>query len=494
MFRVPADIILQFSYSGARRDIMAFKIQFGTDGWRGVIAEDYTFDNVRRCTQGFANYLLEQGRQGQWVVVGHDKRFHSENFAAAVSEVLAANGLNVYLTNGATPTPTIAFAVVDKKACGAINITASHNPPTDNGFKVRDPNGGAIDPDGLYRIEAGIPDSMEQVKRIPLHDAMRDGKVVVFDAGDAYVANLHKLVDIERIKEAGFTVMVDAMWGNGAGWFTRLLEGGKTRVIEIHNTRNPSFPEMKRPEPIRPNIDVGLKATVENHADVLLITDGDADRCGLGDENGEFINQLRAYALLALYLLEIRGERGAIVKTLSTTTMLNKLGQIYDVPVYETGVGFKYVAPKMMEVNAMIGGEESGGYAFRGNVPERDGILAGLYMLDFMVQTGKKPTELLKMLFDKVGEHFYDRVDTPFSGDRKDREQLILNAHPETIGGLKVTELVTVDGFQFKLEDGGWLLIRFSGTEPIMRVYCETTHKDKVKAILDDGLKIAGIN
>jgi phosphomannomutase len=232
---------------------------------------------------------------------------------------------------------------------------------------------------------------------------------------------------------------------------------------------------------------------VENHADVLLITDGDADRCGLGDENGEFINQLRAYALLALYLLEIRGERGAIVKTLSTTTMLNKLGQIYDVPVYETGVGFKYVAPKMMETNAMIGGEESGGYAFRGNVPERDGILAGLYMLDFMVQTGKKPTELLKMLFDKVGEHFYDRVDTPFSGDRKDREQMILNAHPETIGGLKVTELVTVDGFQFKLEDGGWLLIRFSGTEPIMRVYCETTHKDKVKAILDDGLKIAGI-
>jgi alpha-D-glucose phosphate-specific phosphoglucomutase len=472
---------------------MAFKIKFGTDGWRGVIAEDYTFDNVRRCTQGFATYLLEQGRQGQWVIVGHDKRFQSENFAAAVAEVLAGNGLNVYLTNGATPTPTIAYAVVDKKACGAINITASHNPPTDNGFKVRDPNGGAIDPDGLLRIESAIPDSVEDVKRILLNDAMRDGKVIIFDASEAYIANLHKLVDIERIKDAGYTVMVDAMWGNGGGWFTRLLQGGKTKVIEIHNTRNPAFPEMKRPEPIRPNIDVGLKATVENHADVLLITDGDADRCGIGDENGEFINQLRVYALMALYLLEIRGQRGAIVKTLSTTTMLNKLGKIYDVPVYETGVGFKYVAPKMMETDAMIGGEESGGYAFRGNVPERDGILAGLYMLDFMVQTGKKPTELLKMLFDKVGEHFYDRVDTPFSGNRKDREQMILDAHPESIGGLKVTELVTVDGFQFRLEDGGWLLIRFSGTEPIMRVYCETTHKDKVKAILDDGLKIAGI-
>ena len=472
---------------------MIYKIKFGTDGWRGVIAENYTFDNVRRCAQGFATYLLEQGKEGQWVIVGHDKRFQSENFAAAVSEVLAANGLKVYLTNGATPTPTIAYAVVDKKACGAVNITASHNPPTDNGFKVRDPNGGAIDPEGLSRIEAAIPDSADDVKRIPLDDAMRDGKVLVFDASEAYIANLHKLVDIQRIKYAGFTVMVDAMWGNGGGWFTRLLEGGKTRVIEIHNTRNPSFPEMKRPEPIRPNIDVGLKATVENKADVLLITDGDADRCGIGDENGEFINQLRVYALMALYLLEIRGQRGAIVKTLSTTTMLNKLGQIYDVPVYETGVGFKYVAPKMVETNAMIGGEESGGYAFRGNVPERDGILAGLYMLDFMVQTGKKPTELLKMLFDKVGEHFYDRIDTPFSGNRHDRERMILNAHPQTIGGLKVIDLVTIDGFQFKLEDGGWLLIRFSGTEPIMRTYCETTHKDKVKAILEDGLKIAGL-
>jgi phosphomannomutase len=284
------------------------------------------------------------------------------------------------------------------------------------------------------------------------------------------------------------------MWGNGAGWFPRLLASGKTRIIEIHNERNPSFPDMKRPEPIPPNINVGLKATVDNHADVLLITDGDADRVGVGDENGQFVNQLRVYGLLAYYLLEVRGLRGPIVKTLSTTTMLNKLGQIYNVPVYETGVGFKYVAPKMLETNALIGGEESGGYAFRGNVPERDGILAGLYLLDFMVRTGKKPTELLKLLFAKVGgEHFYDRVDRPFSGDRKDREQMILKANPKTIGGLKVTELITVDGYQFKLEDGGWMLIRFSGTESIMRVYCETMHDDKVQAILQDGLKVAGL-
>ncbi|MFZ5911090.1 MAG: phosphoglucomutase/phosphomannomutase family protein [Chloroflexota bacterium] len=473
---------------------MPTTIKFGTDGWRGVIAEDYTFDSVRRCAQGFAEYLLEQGNYGQWVVVGHDKRFSSEYFAAAVAEVLAANDLKVYLTDGATPTPVISFAVVDKKACGAVNITASHNPPTDNGFKVRNETGGAIDPDGLKKIESLIPDTIEGVKRIACSTGEAEGKIVKFDAHTPYIEHINKLLDLQPIKDAGLTVMVDVMWGNGAGYFPRLLAGGKTKVIEIHNERNPSFPEMKRPEPIPPNINPGLEATVKNKADVLLITDGDADRCGIGDENGDFINQLRVYALLAYYLLEIRGQRGDIVKTLSTTNMLNKLGKLYNVPVHETGVGFKYVAPKMTETNALIGGEESGGYAFRGNVPERDGILAGLYMLDFMVRTGKKPTQLLDMLFEKVGGvYYYDRVDSAFSGDRAAREKTILDAKPATLGGLKVTKLVTVDGFQFHLEDGGWMLIRFSGTEPILRVYCETTHKDKVQAILQDGLKVAGI-
>jgi len=473
---------------------MNYKIKFGTDGWRGFVAEDYTFDNVRRCAQGFANYLIDGGDQGKEVVVGHDKRFIGEHFAAAVAEVLAANGFKVWLTDGATPTPVISYAVVDKKAAGAVNITASHNPPTDNGFKVRDKFGGAIDPDGLKKIEGLIPEDVSTVKRVTLKTALDDDSVEMFDASIAYIKHLKDLIDLQPIKDAGLTVMVDAMWGNGAGWFPRLLAGGKTRVIEIHNQRNPSFPEMKRPEPIQPNVDVGLQATIDNNADVLIINDGDADRVGYGDENGKFIDQLRAYALLAYYLLEVRGERGPIVKTLSTTTMLNKLGKIYGVDVVETGVGFKYVAPKMLELNGLIGGEESGGYAFRGNVPERDGILAGLYMLDFMVRTGKKPTELLKLLFDKVGgEHFYDRIDTPFKGDKQEKIDRILAANPETLGGLKVTELITVDGFQFKLEDGGWLLIRFSGTEPIIRVYCETMHKDKVQAILQDGLKIAGI-
>ena len=208
---------------------------------------------------------------------------------------------------------------------------------------------------------------------------------------------------MKPLKDAGLKILVDPMWGNGAGWFPRLFSGGKTIVEEIHNQRNPIFPEMKRPEPISPNIDVGLREVAKRKFDVLLINDGDADRFGLGDENGVFINQLQVFALLAYYMLEVRKERGAIVKTLSTTSMLEKLGKLYSVPVYETGVGFKFVAPKMIETDAMIGGEESGGFAFRGNVPERDGILAGLYLLDMMVKLKKKPSELLELLFSKIG-------------------------------------------------------------------------------------------
>ncbi len=472
---------------------MVYKIKFGTDGWRGMIAREYTFENLKRCAQGFAAYHLELGNQGKPIIVGYDKRFHGDNFATAAAEVLAGNGFKVFLTQEATPTPVISYAVVAKKAVGAVNITASHNPPTDNGFKVRDEFGGANAPEDLAKIEASIPDSETDIKSMPLAEAIEQGLVTIFDAAPDYLTHIAKLIDVQPIKDAGLTIAVDAMWGNGAGWFTNILKGGKTKVLEVHNTRNPSFPNMKRPEPIPPNVDAGLEFAKANNADVVLIPDGDADRIGIGDENGDFINQLRVYGLLAYYLLEVRGERGPIVKTLSTTAMLNKLGKIYDVPVYETGVGFKYVAPKMLEVDAMIGGEESGGYAFRGNVPERDGILGGLYFLDMMVKMNMKPTQLLEVLFDKVGAHYYDRIDTLFSGDREERKEMILNANPETIGGLKVTELVTTDGFQFRLEDGGWLLVRFSGTEPKLRVYCETTHGDKVQAILDDGLRIAGL-
>ncbi|MEJ2208212.1 MAG: phosphoglucomutase/phosphomannomutase family protein [Anaerolineae bacterium] len=468
-------------------------ISFGTDGWRGRIAAEYTFDNVRRCAQGFASYLLDQGKKGERVVVGYDRRFGSEHFSAAVAEVLAANGFRVRLTDKPSPTPVISYSVVAQEAVGAVNITASHNPPTDNGFKVRDERGGAIDPEGLTEIEARIP-AIDQVKRVAFQEAVDGGKIAHFDPVPAYEAQLAKLLDVAPIKDAGLTVLVDPMWGNGAGWFPRLLGGGKTKVVEIHSERNPLFPEMARPEPIPPNIDAGLAQIARVGADVAIINDGDADRVGMGDEKGNFVNQLQVYALLAMYFLEVRGQRGPIVKTISTTSMLNKLGKIYNVPVFETGVGFKYVAPKMVETEAMIGGEESGGYAFQGHVPERDGILAGLYLLDLMVRMEKTPTELIEHLYGQVGAHYYDRIDRRFPSDKRDQtRERIENADPATIGGLDVTGLDTTDGYKFGLADGGWLLIRFSGTEPVIRVYCETTEEDRVQPILEDGLRIAGL-
>ncbi len=468
-------------------------IKFGTDGWRARIAGDYTFDNLRRVAQGFASYMHQQGLAEKGVVIGHDMRFQAEDFAATAAEVLAANGIHVWLTDGATPTPAVSYSVMERKAGGGINITASHNPPTDCGFKVRDPNGGAIPPADLKKIEAVLPESTA-VKTMRLDDAMTDGLVTKFDPDPAYTALLNSLIDVEPIKQAGFNVLVDPMWGNGAGWFPKLLAGGTTIVHEVHNERNPIFPHMSRPEPIPPNVDHGLSFVTKLGADVAIINDGDADRVGFGDENGKFIDQLRVYGLLGYHFLEVLGRRGPIVKTVSTTKMLNKLGNIYGIPVYETGVGFKYIAPKMMEVDAMIGGEESGGYAFKGHAPERDGILAGLFLLDMMVKTGKKPSQLLDLLFEKVGPHYYDRVDSHFEQARK--PEILANvaaARPTTIGGLKVTDIVTIDGHQFVMEDGGWLLIRFSGTEPIIRVYTETTHEDRVEAILADGLKIAGL-
>ncbi|MFN8442278.1 MAG: phosphoglucomutase/phosphomannomutase family protein [Caldilineaceae bacterium] len=472
-------------------------IKFGTDGWRGRIADDYTFTNLRRCTQGFANYLKSNGKSGS-VVIGHDRRFLADQFAVAAAEVIAANGFHVYLTNGATPTPAISFSVGNKGALGAINITASHNPPDDCGFKVRDENGGAIAPDGLVQIEAGIPSAgdTDAVKIMKFDSAIKQGLIEIFDARPAYMERIHSLIDVTPIKDAGLTVVIDNMWGNGAGWLSQLLVGGKTQVIDFHAERNPIFPEMKRPEPIPPNVDAGLALAKREGADCVCILDGDADRCGFGDENGEFVDQLRVYGMLAYYLLEVRGERGTIVKTLSTTSMLDKLGKLYNVPVINTGVGFKYIAPAMMKHNAMVGGEESGGYAFGGHIPERDGILSNLFLLDLMVRTGRKPTQLLQDLFAKVGEHFYSRIDTRTDNEKKAAAKKRLDSIQVdglTLGGHGVVALDKTDGYKFIMDDGGWMLVRFSGTEPLIRVYTETTDQAAVDAILQDGKKLAGL-
>jgi len=472
---------------------MTSVIKFGTDGWRAVIAEDYTFDNVRLCAQGVAQYLLDTGQAERGMVVGYDYRFASEHFAAAAAEVLAGNGIKALLCQAATPTPVISYAILAHKTAGAINITASHNPPWDNGFKVRSEYAGAASPETLHEIESRIERS-EGIKRLRVEEATEQGLIEVIDAAPPYLTHLRDLIDVEPIKQAGLHIATDAMWGVGAGWFEGILAGGETRVTSIRGERNPIFPRMARPEPIPPNVDELLETVRATGADIGLATDGDADRLGVADEHGNFVDQLQVYGLLAYYLLEVRGWRGPIVKTLSTTSMLDKLGKIYDVPVYETGVGFKYIAPKMVEVDAMIGGEESGGFAFRGHMPERDGILAGLFILDLIVKEGKSPSELIEHLYSLVGEHHYGRIDPRFPQEQRATiMQRLRDARPTDILGVAVTDIQTFDGFKYLLADGSWLLIRFSGTEPIMRIYTETTSRDRIQPILEEGVKLAGL-
>jgi phosphomannomutase len=471
-------------------------IKFGTDGWRASIADDYTFENVRYCAQGTAENLIAQGFGGQGMVVGYDMRFRSEDFARSVAEVLAGNGVRAFVAKVAAPTPVLSFSITTLKAGGGVWITASHNPATDNGYKLRSSYAGAAAPDVLVDVEKRIAASQVrgQVKRMPYDQALHQGLVQEFDATEPYLEQIHRLVDVKPICAAGLDIMVDPMWGVGQGWFPKLLGGGLTKVSEIHAERNPLFPRMKRPEPIDDNLQDLFVAIRQHKASVGLATDGDADRVGFASEQGVFINQLQVYALLALYLLEVRGLRGPLVKTLSTTVMANKLGEVYGVDVLETQVGFKFVAPEMLRVDALMGGEESGGFAFRGHIPERDGILAGLYLVDLMVKLNKTPSQLIDHLFSIVGAHYYDRVDRPLTGGVKEQiYQMVSAARPSQLAGLKVLGVDTEGGFRYRLEHGDWVLIRFSGTEDVIRVYCETTRQDKIVSLLDAGLQLAGL-
>jgi alpha-D-glucose phosphate-specific phosphoglucomutase len=469
-------------------------IKFGTDGWRAVIAEDFTFPNVRACAQGTANYLNRAKLAGQGLVIGYDTRFASEDFAAAAAEVIAGNKIKVNLCSKAAPTPVISFAVTATKSAGAIIITASHNPGRWNGFKLKDEAGASAPSEFAAEVERNANEALStgEVKRLPLADGLNNGLITYFDPDPVYFGQLERLIDLEAIRRSNLKVIVDSMYGAGIGYFKELLKGGKIEVIEINNERNPSFPGIQ-PEPIAKNLSKLSNTVREYKANVGIANDGDADRIGIIDEKGNFLNQHQVFALLALYFLEARGERGAIVETLTDSTMLHILGKQFDVPVYETPVGFKYVAPMMMEKNALIGGEESGGYGFRGHVPERDGILAGLYFLDLIIKTGKTPSQLLDHLFSKVGPHYYDRIDVHISaGERQKLTDKLARSSVSSVADIKIAKLDTTDGYKYYLTDDSWLLIRLSGTEPLIRIYAEGHSPEQVQKLLEGGRKLLG--
>ena len=471
-------------------------IKFGTDGWRAIIAEDYTFENVRICAEAFARYLKQEKLDGRGVVIGWDTRYASDRFAEAAAEVMAAQGLAVLLTDSFTPTPAVSYATVSNRAGGAIVITASHNPAAYNGFKIKPDYGGSASPEIIARVENEIDDIAANlpVKRIPLAEAEASRAIRRTDARQPYLKHLAKLVDLDSIRGAGLRVLHDSMYGTAQGWISELLSGGTSSIDEVHAERNPAFPGLHAPEPIDRNLGEAMKQMSSGRFDVGFATDGDADRIGIIDEKGDYLDQLQVFGLLAYYLLEVRGERGPIVKSVTTTAMVERLADLYGVPLIETQVGFKFLGPEMTASDAIVAGEESGGYGFRGHIPERDGILSALYFLDFMVKTGKPPSELLADLYDKVGEHHYRRIDTTLDEARRGQiVESVAKAEPTTIAGRRVVGQDNLDGYRWRLDGGGWLLIRFSGTEPLMRVYTEVPELGMVEPVLEEGLKLAGV-
>ena len=450
---------------------------------------------MRACAQGVASYLKQAGLASRGLIIGYDTRFASEDFASAAAEVVAGNRIKVYLCPKATPTPVISFGILAKQAGGAIIITASHNPATWNGFKYKSEYGSSAPPEVTAELEKNISRTLTtgEINRMPLAEALEQGWVEYLDLAPIYLDQLNKLIDLNELRQARLKIIVDPMYGVGAGYFKMLLGNGATEIIEINSEHNPLFPGIQ-PEPIAANL-AKLSATVKNQgANVGLATDGDADRIGIIDEKGMFLTSLQVFALLCLYLLEIRGERGLIVKTITATSMLYRLGEIFKVPVCETSVGFKYIAPIMLAENALIGGEESGGYGFRGHMPERDGILAGLYFLDLMLKTGKTPSELIDYLYSKVGPHYFKRVDIEFAEEERQAiNKRIRHNLPQSIDGVEVIKTNTTDGFHFTLADTTWLLIRFSGTEPVLRIYTESNTPARVDKLLELGKKLAGI-
>lgn len=467
-------------------------IRFGTDGWRGVIAREFTFDNLSMVAQATMDYFMEQGLADRGLVVGYDRRFLSRQFAERTAEVAAGNGIRVHLTDGTAPTPAISWAVHQLQAGGGIMITASHNPPEYNGFKIKESFGGSARPSTTRAVEevvarnnaAGRP-----VQALPLSEALAKGLVQYYDAADAYRRQLARYVDLEVIRAANLKIAVDPMYGAGAGFFPELLPG----TVEIHSDSNPGF-AGRPPEPTPDHLIELAELVKRGGFRAGLALDGDADRIGAIDENGEFFSSHMIFTVILRHLLERRGMRGGVVKTVSTTRMVDLLCEKFSLELFETPIGFKHICELMLDNDILMGGEESGGLGVKGHIPERDGILLGLLLLEAMALSGKGLRQLLNEIMDDIGHFFYRRLDLPIDNGAK--EQLIATLRTGGIGeiaGKTVARENFRDGFKYIFSDGAWLLIRPSGTEPVLRLYSEAESLEVVEELLTAGRALAGI-
>jgi alpha-D-glucose phosphate-specific phosphoglucomutase len=476
-------------------------IKFGTDGWRAVISDDFTFANVRLVAQAIAEVLHENaessgtrnGKQPR-AIVGFDTRFLSDRYARAVAEVLAANGLCVSLAKADAPTPVVSFAIPTLGAVGGVMITASHNPPRYNGIKLKSAYGGSATVGDTKRVESKLEEALaagREPRRIDIDEAIAAGLVDRFDPFPAYAGHIEKLIDFETIRKARLRVAVDAMYGTGRIYLKHLLEAAGCEVTEIRGEMNPGFNGI-HPEPIAKHLAPLMELTPGGHYDLGLATDGDADRIGAVDPSGSFVDPHRIMTLALKYLVEVHGLRGAVVKTVSTTQMLNRLAAKYGLPLHETPVGFNYIGDLMMQGDVLVGGEESGGISIKGHIPEGDGVLMGMLMAEVVAYYGKSPDALMNEIMAEIGAFDYARNDftvKPF--DKKTLVQQLVDMAPRELGGIAVASVNTRDGVKYLLADDSWLLIRPSGTEPVLRVYAEAHTAETVQALLAEGRKLA---
>ena len=455
------------------------EIKFGTDGWRAKVAREYTFENVARCAAGVAADVLESGTAGQGVVVGYDTRFCSDQFARTAADTLAEHGIDVLLFDRPAPTPSTSFSVLNREAALGVMITASHNAADWNGFKVKSARGASAPQEQIQRIESRINSG-------GVKPSGKRGKVTPFNPLPDYIAKLRQLTDIGVIRKQPFKLVIDSMHGAGAGILSGLLEGGDLEIHQIRTEANPSFPRMAQPEPIANNLEPLSEAMREHKADCGIAFDGDADRLGIVDENGDFMYCGAVFSIFTQHLLEHRRQSGSLACSITISSMMEKICGKHNSELYRTPIGFKYVAPVMEEFDCIAGGEESGGYAFKAHIPDRDGIASALLFLEAMTAAGGlRPKEMLDALQEFTGPHFYERYDSVINPEQKGRLKVrLVSEVPAELDGTKVIEVDRMDGRKFFVEGGGWVGCRLSGTEPLVRIYSEAPTRAKAQGLI----------
>lgn len=463
-----------------------FNIKFGTDGWRAIIGKNFTYKNLEIVAQAVSRWITDEEITQNGVVIGHDTRFSGRLFAEHVASVFASMGIPVRMASGFTPTPAISLAAKEYDAVGIV-ITASHNPPEYNGFKIKAPFGGPATPVQISEVEDRFDAFNPNLEIKPYSYLLKAGVIREVDITGLYLDFIRNAIDLDAIKKSGITIGHDSMYGSAQNLIKKLL--GKS-VLELHGKFNPSFNNTP-PEPIEKNLKTFSNFVVQYGCNIGIANDGDADRVGLFDENGTFVDSHRILSLLVNYLNRKKELSGKIIKTFSTTNMLEKQARAYNLPIEVMPIGFKYIAEKIISEDVLVGGEESGGIAVKGHIPERDGIYIGLLITEMMVKSGKKLSELVQELFDEFGDHAYYRNDMHTVEQKKNAMMTFCkDGKLGEISGEKVVNREFLDGVKHHLESGAWLLVRPSGTEPVLRIYSEAATQEKAKKLVEDVTKM----